>query len=53
MLLKTITVKNDLFTTIGILIMISFTKYLEQTLVFMWNSSLQDKFNFYVSEDFC
>ena len=29
------------------------TKYLRQTLVFMWNSALQEKFNFYFGEGFC
>ena len=30
----------------------SCTKYLRQTLVFMWNSTLREKFNFYFSVDF-
>ena len=29
------------------------TKYLRQTLVFMWNSALREKFNFYFGEGFC
>ena len=31
----------------------SLTKYLRQTAVFMWNSALQEKFNFYFSGVFC
>ena len=31
----------------------SFTKYLRLTLVFMWNSVLQEKFNFYFSGKSC
>ena len=31
----------------------SLTKYLRQTLVFMWNSAIREKFNFYFSGDFC
>ena len=31
------------------LILPPFTKYLRQTLVFMWNGSLREKFNFYFS----
>ena len=30
----------------------SFTKYLGQSLVFMWNTALREKFNFYFSRDF-
>ena len=30
----------------------SFTKYLRQTLVFIWNSALQEKFNFSFGGDF-
>ena len=30
-----------------------FTKYLRQTLVFMWNSALREKFNFFFAVDFC
>ena len=30
----------------------SFTRYLRPTLVFMWNSTLRQKFNFYPSEAF-
>ena len=29
------------------------TKYLRQALVFMWNSALREKFNFYFGEGFC
>ena len=29
-----------------------FTKYLRQTIVFMWNSTLREKLNFYFSGDF-
>ena len=28
----------------------SFTKYLRQTLVFMWDNALREKFNFYFSD---
>ena len=31
----------------------SFTKYLELTLVFTWNSALREKLNFYFSRVFC
>ena len=30
----------------------TFTKYLRQTLVFMWNSALREKFNFYFCKSF-
>ena len=30
-----------------------FTKYLRLTLIFMWNSALREKFNFYFSRVFC
>ena len=31
----------------------TFTGYLRLTLVFMWNSALREKFNFWFSRDFC
>ena len=31
----------------------SWTKYMRQTLVFMWNSAIVGNFNFYFSADFC
>ena len=31
----------------------SWTKYIRQTLVFMWNSALWENFNFYFSAVFC
>ena len=51
--IKKIVEYHDLYVQSDTLLLQLWTKYLRQTLVFMWNSTLREKFNFYFWGGFC